>query len=477
MVQIIIIDVLVVAVLVFVTMTKGLERALPFFVFVLVLCPNESQIAIPGIFDLTTWRVAITTVTVLFFLFKGPALEAQPILKNTPLRFLIALHILWCLLSTANSISPVDSIKQVLTFAIEYYLLYFIALHSITRMETVHRILAAMVAAVAIACIFGWVEAYYTWRVTDWFPSVGHYFGAEYDDGRMRSTFSNYSLFGAAIAFAIVEVFYFLHITARGSKRFILWLTLILMFWVVYKTTTRGPWIAAIIGGILLLLYSSRGTRLSLAAITCLCVAVFVIRPGVWDTVRDLYVQTVNDNDPNSVKEASYEYRWALWTVGANAINKNASRELLGFGMGTFFQLHLVAPFNGNPNYVFTSCDEAWVQQMVETGYVGLGIVALVLLTPLYLTLRNLRRIPKQHRYLCWVLFINIVQYYFMMTNVDIYGWGQTGYMLWIWIAISMVYPALADREYQASKPLQMAKAEPELARWEPAAVAGAPRA
>jgi O-antigen ligase len=451
MIVVLIIDVLVVATLVGLTMNKGLERTLPYFVFILVLLPKESQIAIPGVFLLTTWRVAIATLALLYFFFHDGSSQVEPLLKSTPLRILIGLHVFWCLVSTANSVSPVDSIKQVITFAIEYYLLYYILTRTITSLQTVNKMLAAMVIAVVIATVFGAFEAYTSWRVTQWFPVADHDFvfgpATEGRGDRIVSTFSNYSLFGAAIAFTVIQVFYFLQSAKRASRKLLLWATLILMFWVIYKTVTRGPWLALIIGAVLLLMYCPARTRKSMVVIAALCVAVLVIRPGVWQTIKDIYVGTVNTDDPNNVMASSYEYRWALWHVGANALAREPARMLWGYGLGTFYELHLVAEFNGNPNYPFDSCDEAWVQQMVETGYVGLGIIALLLITPALLTLRNMWRVPKPYSYLCWVLFINMLQYYFMMTNVDIYGWAQTGYMLWIWIALSTLCPVLVQRE------------------------------
>jgi len=464
MALVIIINLIVVCGLVWLTMTKGVERALPLLVFVLVLCPAESQIAIPGLFLLTTWRVGLVTFTILYLTFKDSS-GAPPILTRTPLTFLIPLHVVWCLLSTANSVSPVDSLKQVLSYAVEYYLLYFILTRTISSLRTIHKILAAMVIAVGIACVFGWVEAYYDWRVTQWFPATTYTFmhGTELEGRgeRIISTFSNYSLFGAGIAFAIVDVFYFLRIAKTTAWKVLLWLTLILMFWVIYKTTTRGPWLAAIIGGVLLLLYSSAHTRKSFLVIASLCVAVFLIRPGVWETVKNQYLATIDTDMESNPEASSYQYRWALWRVGADVLARDPIREVLGYGMGTFYDLHIKAEFNGNPNFLYESCDEAWVQQMVETGYVGLGIFALVLITPALLTLRNMWKVPRRYRYLCWVLFINMVQYYFMMTNVAIYGWGQTAYMLWIWIAISVIYVPLVQKETVADDRVEFSQAEP----------------
>src|SRR5271157_1830545 len=157
-------DLLVAAVLVVLTLTKGLERALPFFVFATVLLPVEAQFQIPGLFTVFGQRVAVITLAVLYFVSKSDG-EQNSVIKKTPLATLMVVHIVWCVISTANSIVPVDSLKKMLHMVIEYYLMYNILVKTITQVKTVHRIMGAMVFAVFVACIFGSFEAYSGWRI------------------------------------------------------------------------------------------------------------------------------------------------------------------------------------------------------------------------------------------------------------------------------------------------------------------------
>src|SRR2546422_10953800 len=62
------IDFAAIALLVAVAFYKGVEQALPFLAFFMVLIPNESKIPLPGLFDLTTQRLVLVTVTALYFL-------------------------------------------------------------------------------------------------------------------------------------------------------------------------------------------------------------------------------------------------------------------------------------------------------------------------------------------------------------------------------------------------------------------------
>ena len=454
---VIVIDVIVVASLMFIALTRGLERALPLFVFLTVLLPFEAQLPIPGLFMLTGQRAAIVTLVILYLVLNGGA--SQPgAMKTTPLKILLMIHVAWCVISTADSIVPVDSVKKMLFEVIEYYLLYFIIVSTVTQVKTIHRMMGAMVFAVLIACVFGAFEEYSAWRITNWFPYVPGRFSG--DDGRNYSTFSNCSLFGGAISFAIVEALYILTLAKTTARKVYLWFALLIMFLNIYKIVTRGPWLALIIGLFLLLVLGDTVTRKRIAVLVALSVAVMVIRPGVYETIKSLYSATLDTSDPDNIKGDSFEYRFVLRDVAQQALHKSFKRELWGYGLESFYSLHLTAPFYDNPAYPFESCDSSWIELMVETGYVGWLLIAILLIKPAMVLLRDFRKISKPQRYLCAILFINMVQYYFMMTNVALYGWGQTAYMLWMWIAMAMVYKNALANEKSAEEETEAAPAK-----------------
>ena len=130
MILICVIDVLVVSVLVLLVLTKGLEEALPFFTFVIIVLPGESKIDLLGLFDLTSARVAIIALTVLFLLFRKQSSKSLATPK-TPLRYLMALIIGWSVLSTLYSVVPTISFKTVLSQLLDYFLLYYIFVNSV----------------------------------------------------------------------------------------------------------------------------------------------------------------------------------------------------------------------------------------------------------------------------------------------------------------------------------------------------------
>lgn len=435
---VLLVQIIVIAGLVYITMNRRIEAALPFFVFVVVFVPAECRIQLP-FFTLTTQRVALLTLSVLYFAYGGKSKAARS--NRIPLKSLLIIHILWCCISTANSVVVFESVKKMLSVLLEYYLTFYIISKTVSSTQTIYKLLTAMAFAVAVSATFGSYEAYTGWQITSIFPASDHRFMNLFDDdgrgARVMSTFGNYSLYGSALALAIVQSLGLIRTLKRFQKA-MLWVGILLMFLCIYKTASRGPWLTLIIGFSLFIFVAHPRSRRPMLAIVALTAAVLIIRPGVYDSIENMYVSTLDTDNPDNVLATSYEYRYVLRKVVDQALSRSPSREIMGYGMESFFYLDLRAPFYNNPSYHFLSCDSSWLELLEETGYVGLAIVGTLLILPVLITLRKIRRIAKPDRPLYWLLVINMLQYYFMMTNVALYAWGQTGYMLWIVIALAV---------------------------------------
>jgi hypothetical protein len=165
----------------------------------------------------------------------------------------------------------------------------------------------------------------------------------------------------------------------------------------------------------------------------------------VWDTIKNTYLATLDPDDPRG---SSYQYRYDLMRVAREALAKDTSRAIWGFGPESFYDLHLEGedPITGH-TVKYESCDSAVVDIMVSTGYVGLLLVTVLLLKPAAVSLRAFATLPKPANSLCLVLLSNLVAFVFMMLSVMNWGWGQQTYMLWIILALCMVYPGLTQNK------------------------------
>ena len=206
---------------------RRLEDALPLFCFFLVLMPLESRFVIPGLFDVNIMRVSLATLLILY-LIRGEQSGRGPL----PLRRAMLLHVGWAICSTLYSLSVATSMKQLLTQVLEFYLMYFILVKTISRVETIYKIIYAMMLAMGVCCFFSLLEAYASWSILSIFPPSTW---ITYDGGRdplyielgrglrVRSTFPHPILFGDALAMSIPLTFYLLSIWKRRRQRLILW--------------------------------------------------------------------------------------------------------------------------------------------------------------------------------------------------------------------------------------------------------------
>jgi O-antigen ligase len=420
---------------------RRLENALPAFCFFLVLMPLEARIVIPGLFDFNTMRVSLLTLLVLYLLRREPNRD-NPI----PLKRLMVLHIGWAVCSTLYSLSVATSAKQLISQVLEYYLLYFLMVKTITNVKTLYNIVFAMIMAMSICCIFGLLEAYATWSILRIFPSnlwITYNGGVdplyiEWGRGlRIRSTFPHPILFGDALAMSIPLTLYLLSVWERKWQRALLWVALVLMFWAIYKTSSRGPWIATgLCSGLLLVMIHNR-VRKYLLTIALLAIVVFVARPGIWATIEGLYQASTDATSPVG---SSYLYRDALLDAVRNSVAKEPGRALLGYGLGTFRELGLDIDFLDSVRHWYT-CDNNWAAFLYETGYVGLALIGALLFKALLMAFQSYRNLPLPENYFSGVIFISLTGFYFLLLSVAGYSWGQQGYMAWILISLSVSHP------------------------------------
>jgi hypothetical protein len=438
------IDAIVVSLILGCAYWKGFERTLPLITFLLMLFPNESQIALAGYFDLTTQRLIVITTLVLY-LFSGEAKEER---RRLPLRYTMFFLIAWMLVSSANSVVFVTSIKTVLSEFFDFFLVFYIFAKTVTKTETVRKILYGFVAALMVCSTVGVAEIYWDWHVLNLFPEVYHRFanivgGVSDRGGRVQTTFGHPILYGSALALTIPMALYLISTSKTAMQKMFLWAGTLLMVLNLYKTGSRGPWLAAAISMVVVMLSGGKQMRRYVAWMGVLTVIVLVARPGVWDTISNLYSLTLA---PDTAQGSSYQWRYALYDQAFLHLNHDFWRALWGYGPESFYYLGWKGVFQGMI-VSFESCDSSIAQLMIETGYIGFFLGISVFLIAAYKAFRSSLKLPKPENLPCVVLFVNLCAFLFLMTNVAILNWGQQSYMAWIVVALAMIYPSLAENE------------------------------
>jgi hypothetical protein len=330
--------------------------------------------------------------------------------------------------------------------------MYYLLVRIISSVTTIHKMLYAMMMAIAICCVLGLFEPYANWSVLRIFPSQNWitYNGgldplySELGRGiRVRSTFPHPILFGDALAMSIPLALYLISIWPRGRQRLFLWISLFLMFWAIYKTESRGPWLATGMCSVLLFFIVKKRVRRYLIILAVLTGIAVLSRPGILDTISALYQATT---DPTQPVGTSYLYRHTLGVTIHEAVAASPTRALLGYGLGTFRQLGLEMTFLDQTRRWYT-CDDNWSLFLYETGYVGQFLIGALLFSVAWFALRTHWIFRSKGGAMSGVFFVCLVGFYFLMLSVAAYSWGQQGYMSWILISLAVSHRRLLLRE------------------------------
>ena len=448
---------------------KGVEGALPLFAFLMVLLPVRA--ALPFVIDITPQRALIWTL-MLLTLAQGRRGLARGTRRESLLG-LCALQMAWYVVSTWNSVLPILSFKSAFGQAVEYFPIYFIFAGVITHAATVDRILRGIAAGLAVCCCLGVVEAYSGWNVVEsCFPHIAGNFDLNpYQDVqrglRIGVTYPHPILYGTALAAGIPILLYLLTQQRMLHESVLLWAGLALMAFNLFKTSSRGPWaIAALSVAGLAALSTTGRVRRTVGALAVTAVLVCVLRPGVWMTIANLYTSTYDRSSPVAL---SYEYRSHLWRESTAQLAAHPERALWGFGRGTFYSLNLTSQWDDGKVRPLLSCDSAWIEILMDTGWAGLAITAALLLKPLRLVAQSWRRAPRPMRDRLLLLMVLLAAYYLEMLSVAIYSsWCQNVYTLWMFLGLATSSVRLlrqearsAGRRVRTVRPLPVAPREP----------------
>jgi len=441
-INVILVDIACVALLLYIYKRHGLGEVLPYYIFMMIFFPSVIQLDFFGFFDFTVQRIVTITMLVLALL----SLNQSSPVSRIELKYLIVVLLIWSFLSNVNSIVLVVSLKRMMAYVLEYFTLFFILSKYVTSTTIIRKIFVSVQIAIFLACILGFIEYLNGWSLNSLFPSEAGRFS--YLDrsmvarqGRLKSIFPHPILFGSAIAMTLPITFHFMANTKNRIIQVLLWINVVFMMFCLYKTTSRGPWIASGIAIVMLfVMYPS--TRRFILTIGVTSVLILFIRPGIWSSLSNILLATF---DPTTPLGSSYQYRYALVEVIMNALDVSIGRTLMGYGQDAFYYLGLEAEFDGRI-YQFLSMDSAWAKILFELGYVGFVISVVIFVRALMHVFMSYYKyfntIWHQH---FTVYAIMMVVFYFMMTNVAIYGWGPNGYLLWMAIALSCTHAHLID--------------------------------
>ncbi len=351
--------------------------------------------------------------------------------RTVPFLWTLLLYAAINLLPLIFSIDLLMSIKAYLAFTIEIVLFYFIVSMSIdTRQEARHLVLAGTTALLTVA-VLALIERYSGFNPVDAF--MPDYIRKPEYVNDILSTFPHRILFGTAMAMGWPLVLAF----AQGkiARRWIWWIGICLLLFSCYLSFSRGPWVAAIFGGIVMFVFAGAAVRRQTMVVVVLITIALVIRPGAWETITASAQDTA---DADSFKGQTYKYRWELWGIAWHKISRSSERLLFGFGQGSTEVMTFDAElsYTGETTKVW-SWDNHYAATLMESGLVGLtAFVGLYFF--FFWKLFGMRgALAEEDRTMHAAIMAAMTAMLFMMTNVAIFA-PQLNYLLWSLIAAGL---------------------------------------
>jgi hypothetical protein len=190
------------------------------------------------------------------------------------------------------------------------------------------RLLKAVWIGLMWVALFAVIEKYTGFNPVDRYISG---YDREKGYGDVVSTMPQRIILGTAMAMGW-PLGYVLTMFREGESKLVRRLLVVsgpLFLSCCYFSMSRGPWLAAVVVGITLVLFGTKLIRRNLGIILVLVAVVLVARPGVLGTFTGKAEQTV---DTDSQKGGTARYRMELWViawVGRGARNSVGLQSLL----------------------------------------------------------------------------------------------------------------------------------------------------
>jgi hypothetical protein len=367
-----------------------------------------------GGFDLTFHRLLLLAVVAFWLSWRS----RRDLTAEVPFARILLLWFATNLLSLILAKDFALSLKWFVTFCSEFVLFYIIMASVLTDSGAVEKAYRAICWGTSIIAVLGTIEYYTLFNpFIEWLKIP-----QPKDENDVLVGFKHRILFGYAMAMGWPLLLAAAHRQqSRGTRRIYFLLT-VLTLSACYFSGSRGPWFAAALGGGLLFMLGSPQMRRSITIFALLSLVVVILRPGVRDTLVDLVSSTF---DKDSYRGRSYYYRKELWPVAISLANASIERGLFGYGGLSTETMDLSGRFQfGGSTYHtgFSSWDNNYAADLVEFGYLGLGVEIFFYAIVLLEVGRWVWRCAPGDRDRPAAVFAAIAVFVFSLTNVYMFS-------------------------------------------------------
>lgn len=402
---------------------------LSYAVVVLVACTTLLRIETPGALpELTIQRLIFLSLVVAWF--RNPT--RRPI-RSAMLSGWILIWAFFASISLLGAVDPIAGVKRYLESTFELFLFYFILATTLNTKSDALRILRSACLGLAIVAGLAIVEKYSGVNVVDRFVAADPEVKLLRD---VRATYRHRILLGTGMAMGWPLALALIRLAPTTLHRRLGWITLSALLASCYFSMSRGPWLAAMLAGLVLAAFGSSMVRKPLAIVAALSLAVLLLMPGV----RGQLFRSASDTiDSSSFKGGTFQYRLELWVVAFEGIKDSPWRFLFGNGpaAGLNQKIEWQLSYRGKDYSIF-SWDNDFAYALFQYGFLGLTATLIVYGSVAWKLLAAARRTSGIHRDLFVCLCASTLALFFMMSNVHIFA-RQLHYLFWTISAVGFV--------------------------------------
>ncbi len=266
--------------------------------------------------------------------------------------------------------------------ALAYLGIVLVAATGLRSRRQVDIVLRTVVAGSAFSALMGWIQFWLGRDLSGYLmlpglqanqPLVGISGRGAEDFARVAGTAGHYIEFGVVTAVTLPLALHYTLTRPKGQRKYG-WATVLLIGGAVPFSLSRSAIVGFALTALVMLVGWPSRTRINSILALVLAVPVYmVVKPGLLGTIKSLFLNAANDPSITGRTE-DYAVVWGYVT----------ERPFIGRGPGTFTP----------EQYILL--DNQWLLSIIETGWVGMALLAVVLLA----TCRTLMTVRRRAAFL-----------------------------------------------------------------------------
>jgi O-antigen ligase len=329
-------------------------------------------LAVGVTFSNAVTEIAAAVIIALFIIKKIKTKDCS--LPGRPLAYILAVLILWNILSFINTNYINESIRGLLK-VVKYTFLFIVTIDCFNSKKKIKWFLVYSVGVaffISLNGIYQYVSGIDLIRHRS-INVLDHLY-------RVSSSFAHSNDFGAYLVIMLtLALSLFLSSTRRFKERILCLFATLPVAWCMFATKSRGAWISLIISAILL--FSIKSKKILVLILLLLLMSPFIVPESIKQRFADFA----------SIKTSGTAWeRTKLWQGAFNMVKEH---PVLGHGVNTYtrnFPAYKPADY---PDAIY--CHNSFLQMATEIGIVGVGLFIIFLICLIISGARGIKKLER----------------------------------------------------------------------------------